>query len=101
MSGLVVGVFGGAVAAAVTGIVAWLVSRRVNSGQVDTSDAAVLWQESASIRKDLRDEVVRLTARLDAVEQAEASCRDKNAALQIQIDTLTQHVADLRSRRRE
>jgi uncharacterized protein HemX len=46
--------------AILTAAVAWLLGRRQNSGQVDTSDAATLWTASEQMRKELRAEVVML-----------------------------------------
>jgi hypothetical protein len=53
---------GGLLAAAVTGYVAWKVAKRKNSGSVDTSEAASLWKEGASLRDNLTQQVVTVTA---------------------------------------
>lgn len=48
--------------AAVTGVVTLLVARRSTSGSISTSDAATLWAESSSIRRELRERVAVLEA---------------------------------------
>lgn len=53
-------------AAAVTGYVTWLVASRAKSGKIDTSEAATLWQEGTTMRKELRDEVTSLKTQLTA-----------------------------------
>jgi hypothetical protein len=52
---IVAGVIGGAGAVAAA-FITYLVARRQSSGRIATSDAATLWAESQSMRKELRDE---------------------------------------------
>lgn len=55
--------------AMVSGAVTWLISRRTKSGKIDTSEAAVLWDEGTKMRLELRDEVKSLKAQLiEAIE---------------------------------
>lgn len=122
-------VFLGAIAAAaITGLITWRISRRLNSSNIDTSSAADLWQASESIRQDLRNEVesqrtsLQTAAdRLDAATQrateaerqaarAEAEAADwKQRALTMeaevqrtkrQIATLQRQVRELRAERK-
>lgn len=51
-------------AATATGYFAYRSAKRATSGGVDTSAAASLWDESAKMRSELRDEVVALKAQL-------------------------------------
>jgi chromosome segregation ATPase len=83
-------------AAAVTALYAARVSRRLNSGNVTTSAAADLWQAAEGIRKDLRDEAVRLSDRLGEVEKNERECRAREATLNRRIDELTEQLQELR-----
>lgn len=101
------------VAALVTGVFAWRTARRLNSGTVEVSPAAELWKASNDLRKDLRDEAVRLadrckelqgevgklSERVAVVEDREAECRTENAALRTRVDELTDALASLRGGR--
>lgn len=51
-------------AAAVSGFVAWKISRRSTSGAINTSEAATLWDEGTTMRQELRAEVIALKAQL-------------------------------------
>lgn len=75
---LVIGAVG---AALVTGYITWRISKRLNSGSIDTSAAADLWTESQAMRKELRDETVSLRSDIDALRRdlAGASQRAANA----------------------
>ena len=57
------------IGAVITGLVAWKAAKRQNttdehqhSGTIDTSEAASLWQEGASLRDNLTQQVVTLTS---------------------------------------
>jgi hypothetical protein len=58
----------GAVGVGVTALGTYLVARRQASGDVGTSDAATLWKESQEMRRELRDEVIRLRADVTRLE---------------------------------
>lgn len=61
----------------ITKFVEWLIARRTTSGSISTSDAATLWAESNSLRKEYRDRAVALEAELktvmDKLEHLEAT----------------------------
>lgn len=73
-------VLGPVIAAAVTGIVAYLVNRRKNSGTIETSDADVLWAASERMREELRAEADLARRRTEAAEKR-ASVAEERAAL--------------------
>ena len=58
-----VGAIGAISAAAVT----WLVARRKNSGNISSSDAAMLWAESNALRAEYKDRAEKLEAQLQEV----------------------------------
>lgn len=63
--------------AAVIGAVAtFMVAKRMNSGEIDTSDAAQLWLEGQAMRRDLRDEVVVLRDKVNTLEGTRTEYRD-------------------------
>lgn len=45
-------------------LVTWRIAKRQHSGAINTSDAVQLWTESATMRSDLRTEIVGLRAQL-------------------------------------
>ena len=73
--------------AAVTAVGAYVIAKHQRSGKVDTSDAAVLWQEG----KDLRDFLV---ARIEAQSS-------EIAALKIEVRECKQEVSALRAELKE
>jgi len=58
----------GAIGAAVSGYVAWLVARRQRSGKIDTTEAADLWKEGKDMRDALIAQIVSLEAKIVALE---------------------------------
>lgn len=46
----------GVAGAVISGVVAYVVSKRQRSGRIDTTEAETLWAESQAMRKELRDE---------------------------------------------
>lgn len=50
--------------AVISGAVTWAVARRTNSGKIDTSEAAKLWDEGTNMRLELRAEVLSLKSQL-------------------------------------
>lgn len=62
------------------GVGTWLVARRQTSGQIGTSDAAVLWRASEEMRTELRAEVVALrvqaVALLEKIDRLEQRLKE-------------------------
>lgn len=61
-------VVGSIAAACITAWVTYKVASRRSSGSINTTEAADLWQAADQIRKELRDEVVMLRARVRELE---------------------------------
>ena len=77
-----------ATGAVVTGLCGYVVVRRTASGKVETSDAKTLWDAAEAIRKELRDELVMVRARLAGLEVEHAACKDRIADLESQVARL-------------
>jgi uncharacterized protein HemX len=102
---VVVGVLG----AALTAIGIVYTVKRVNSGKIDTSEAAQLWAESNAMRKELRDETVALrsqnlenTKRIEdlqvkfvTAQEEAAECQRNATILQRQINELQTRLASM------
>jgi chromosome segregation ATPase len=88
----------------------YFVSHRVNSGRIDTSDAATLWKESTEIRQELRNEVDSLRDRVgqaegkidllntqnEALRDRHAECLKTEAELRRQLEALESRMARAR-----
>jgi hypothetical protein len=72
---------GAVLAAVITGFVAWKVAKRQNSGSIDTSEAASLWQESAAMRTNLADQLVAVRNQLTASADSNSRLIDSNSQL--------------------
>jgi len=88
--------------AALGGLATYLVSRRLASGRVGTSEAAVLWDQAQKMRAELQGE------RDKAMEQRDRLIESQSAqvlpVLQLVIDSLrqiTESLARLEGTRRE
>lgn len=74
-------------AVAVTSAVTYAIARRKTSGNVATSsDAAQLWAESQTLRKELRDEVRALREMLSEREKRITSLEQRITALESRLD---------------
>lgn len=90
----------------VTAIGAWLINRRQNSGKIDTSEAAKLWEESTGMRHELRDQVAALQDEIKAMKVEYQQLKDKSSAdiqaardaASTRIETLRAEVNKLRAR---
>lgn len=71
-----------------TGLGTWLVARRDSSGTVATSEAATLWAESQTIRRELRDEISQLRGSIDTLRTEVRNCHDESAQLQVRLAAL-------------
>lgn len=78
---------------AATGAV--LIARRSSSGKIATSDASDLWAESQSIRRELRDRVVVLEAKVADLETAREKDRQQIADLKVELIVLNAQLKDL------
>lgn len=85
----------GAAAAVITGLVSYLIVRRTNSGNIDTSDAAVLWAESQAMRKELRDEVVSLRTEVTSLKRDLQKAEKDNEISHAKITKLIARVKQL------
>lgn len=96
----------GVVGIALTAAATYFVSRRVNSGSIDTSAAADLWAESQSMRKELRDEAVSLRNEIDGLRKEmgdlrdrEEKCREDNDRMKVDMAALQGQLTVLKRRR--
>src|SRR5437899_2310507 len=85
-------------AALVTGIITWQVTKRVNSGNVENTQATDLWKESQAMRAELRAEVADLRAKVDRsqteIEERRRETLELNrnyASCQAQLDDAKLH----------
>jgi biopolymer transport protein ExbB/TolQ len=76
------------------GLGVWLVSRRINSGKIGTSDATTLWDASEKMREFLRDET-------NALRNEVAAARAEVALLRQEAATAAQEIIRLRDVNRE
>lgn len=76
---------------------AYLAAARRFSGKIGSSDAAQLWQESASIREDYRNRIAALEARVASCETANNELANVNGALVQQVRGLKDTITGLRS----
>lgn len=72
-------------AAALGAGVTFFIAKRNSSGEIDTSDAAVLWNESQDMRRGLRDEVVILKAKVEDLEGQREALRDIIAVMKVEL----------------
>lgn len=79
--GVLAGVLGG-----------WLAQRRLTSGKIVTTEAKTLWDESTSIRKELREEVTRLNTQVQECHQREEAQREEMRAMKAEIRDLRRQV---------
>lgn len=89
-----------------TALGGYFIAKRVNSGSIDTSAAADLWQESQAMRKELRDETVDLRGQLDALRSDFAaaaterdSCKRETEALKVKMAKMEGELTALKRRR--
>lgn len=76
-----------ALATVVTAAVTWLIAKRRTSGNVATSsDASLLWAESQTLRKELRDEVRDLRATIAKREERIVQLELRITALEIKLE---------------
>ena len=78
------------VTAGAASIVTYFSVRRAKSGQIRTSEADVLWDESRDIRRHLAEQVQRLETQLSKQEVDIAKLRAENAGLKHEVLTLRQ-----------
>lgn len=75
----------------VTGGVTWLIARRSKSGDIETSEASSLWDESKEMRKELREEANTLRAELETERKARGRAEEL-------VFKLREELAELRGR---
>lgn len=66
-------------------LAAYFIARRSTSGNVETSDAAVLWRESQQMRAELRAQVEELRTSLKQTHDQLDECMNRVTALMIQV----------------
>lgn len=92
-------VFAGVV---VSGLVTYFIARRNTSGNISTSDAASLWEESNNLRKEYRDRAELLEKRLtevndklQAVMEELGNLKANSATMEAKIESLKKIIAEL------
>lgn len=78
-------------------LVTYFTMRRAKSGQINSSEADVLWEESASIRRELREQIQQLEQHLARNEAEIAALRSENAELKHEVLTLRAENAGLKA----
>jgi len=68
------------------GIATYVIARRTSSGQIRTSEAAVIWEASESIRHDLTAELKAVKAELAGVKTELARVSAELAALRTRLE---------------
>lgn len=109
------GVLAPALAAVVTAggasLTTYIAVRRAKSGQIRTTEADVLWQESTAIRRELAErvqalqehisrnevDIARLRAENAELKHEVLTLRTENAALKVQVDQLRAENVELRA----
>lgn len=86
-------VFAGVV---VSGIVTYFIARRNTSGNISTSDAASLWQESNTLRKEYRERAENLEKQLEAVNTKLQSVMDELGKLRLNSATMIEKINELK-----
>lgn len=82
----------------ITGTSGYLIARRNTSGNVATSDAAKLWDESNAMRQELRNEVVELRGKVDNFDGQMTVLKEQNAELRGKHEECQRNEALLRDR---
>lgn len=85
-----------AVAAIGAALMSYLAATRRLSGKIQDSEAASLWEESASIREDYRQRIAHAEERQAALEGRVATLEDKNTQLMEQNLQLREQNVELR-----
>lgn len=73
------GAVGLVLVALVSGFFTWRIAKQTKSGKIDTTEAAKLWDEGTEMRRELKEEVVSLRARLT---EAINAISDLNSAIE-------------------
>lgn len=74
---------------------AWT-ANRVKSGKIATSEATQLWQESGSMRKELKEEIVALKDEQKILKDENADLRSENAKWRQRFDDMQKELDQLR-----
>lgn len=69
------------VAALAMPVVAYFVAARRLSGRINTSDASSLWQESANLRQEYKEEIRLLRRELASCEERVGNVEERNRSL--------------------
>lgn len=78
-------VLGGVLTALVSALGAYILAARRMSGRIETSAAKELWDESAAMRVDYRDQIAGLRLHIADLEDAARECKAKVDALEATI----------------
>lgn len=83
------------VTAGAASVVTYFTVRRSKSGRINSSEADVLWEESTSIRRELREQVQQLERHISLNEVEIQKLRTENAELKHEVLVLRQENAAL------
>lgn len=91
--------------AATAPLIAYVTAARKLSGKIDTTEAGRLWEESAAIRADYREQIAErdrrieaLDTRIEAVEEANRKLAAENLTLRDKVRSYGEDAADLLER---
>lgn len=76
----------------------YLVARRKSSGQIATSEASTLWSQAQEMRKELRDEIVKLRTDLTTEQGENADCRKQLNKLRVDMNQTKAKVRKLEAK---
>jgi hypothetical protein len=98
----VVGILVGVSGLLIGGLTTWWATKRRNSGKIETSEAATLWQASESLRKDLQGRLEKTEEQRDRVmslfqDQLVPSIAQISKNQSMQFETLAEVLTVLRT----
>lgn len=86
----------GAIGVISSAAVTWLVAMRKNSGNISSSDAALLWAESNSLRAEYKDRAEKLEAQLQQVNAKLATVTSELNKLQGKSSQMIKKIDELK-----
>lgn len=87
----------GVAGAAITGFVAYIVSKRQRSGRIDTTEAETLWAESQAMRTELRSEAENCRGEVVILREEMVAVRAEASVMRSELVALRQEGIVLRA----
>ena len=89
-------VLGGVIVALISAITTYIVAKRRESGNIETSEAEQLWEEGKIMRLELREEIVALRSQAAELQKDLGNARTEVADLRIEAAQCKAEVIKLR-----